>query len=141
MYHDPATPLCEPCTWRSGLPAASLPGPYQHRGAILVIPLVFLSITLPSCTPAQVKAVPFLVLVKAVQDAQQSDSEFRARSLGLVLDVCLRLYREGRGIRDELFDAQGRLKYLTDAAQRTLDVVPNTGVHPLWDRRHGQCAG
>lgn len=69
-----------------------------------------------------------MVLVKAVQDALASDSEFHRRSLQLVGDVCSAIYRQGQSIREELLDDQQQLKYLSGPGQRTVDIVPNTSA-------------
>ena len=75
----------------------------------------------------QVKAVPFLVLVKAVNDIIDTDNEFHQRNLRLVLEVCLAIYKEGQSIKDEMIDNDGQLIYLISPLQRTVDVVNNTG--------------
>ena len=73
------------------------------------------------------KAVPFLVLAKAMQDVFESDTEERRRTLRMVEDVCMAIYKEGLGIKDDIMDAQG-LDYLRGPHRRTLDIVPNSSA-------------
>ncbi|KAK9812439.1 hypothetical protein WJX73_010848 [Symbiochloris irregularis] len=79
-------------------------------------------------THQQVKVVPFLVLIKAIADYKQQPVDFRRRALRLVMDVCMALYKEGKAIREEIFDESGALKFLSGPQHRTLDMVPNMGV-------------
>ena len=87
-----------------------------------------LLLTLSLLVPVQMKVIPFLILVKAVQDISQADNAFHRRSLALVLDVCMAIYGDGRSFKDDLFTPDNSLRYLLGPQQRTVDIVPNTSA-------------
>lgn len=74
----------------------------------------------------QMKAIPLLVLIKAIKDVRHGNTEQHRCNLDRVRAVCNAIYSEGPSIRDDLVGSGGNLAYLEEPAKRTLDVVQNT---------------
>jgi len=81
-------------------------------------------------TYQQVKTVPFLVLACALRQFALEKTSFRAKQIRWLMETCDQVYQQTPSIKEEV--TKQFENYLNDAAQRTIDVVPNNFVFLGW---------
>ncbi len=74
----------------------------------------------------QLYSVPFLVLIKAIEDVAENPTESKKRILSLVLETCANLVDHSEGLKKQIIEAVNLFN--SDPAGRTADVVASINV-------------
>lgn len=77
-------------------------------------------------TLAQLYTVPFLVLIKAIEDVAENPSESKKKILSLVMETCVNLVDQSEGLKKQIIDAVNLFN--SSPAGRTADVVASINV-------------